>query len=706
MKKKYFIWFFAFTLLVTCVSFMSLVFRLQARLNQSLEKGWFQPPLEFYTDSETITINMSISPKTLKHKLKQRYIVFQEENHNISWQSLSQTINFLVHFKGNNIYALYQDQKPVQQIILKPFLFAQYEKGELVLKKTSPLSQVPFHCRMAVLAAEDHNFITHGGINFKAILRAMYKNLKAGHLKEGGSTITQQLVKNLFFDSKKSFWRKFQEQIMAFLLEIRQDRQNKDQILTTYLNMIYMGQRGMFRVHGFGSAAEYYIGKPLSLLNLSECALLAGIIKSPGRYKPSPTNQKIKNRRDYILDTLFKKQQEWMLSISPKDLAKAKAYPISKPQAPLPPPPDFTDTVYKKIKEQKWPIDKGLKVWTTLYPDFQEKASQSLKKGLKWLEKTRLPKELKQLNLQAVLINVEVKTGAVRAIMGGRDFKKSQFNRAIQSQRQIGSLIKPVVLLSALIKNKELNPLSLVEDSPWTYKYDSKSWSPKNYKDQYRGLVPLYELLTYSLNAGTARLGLDTGLDSLINTLKKLGGLKRDITAHPSLTLGALELSPWQVSQIFLNLANMGQYKKQHIIKKVTDLNHNVIYEKPPDIENLLMDSQKVALVVGMLREVARSGTARWLKHFPVEVAGKTGTTNEEKDGWFAGFSPEFLTVVWVGFDDNRSHYLTGAEGALPLWEIFMKKIVSLNSKKTFDWPEGVEEKPVNEESLQLIFEK
>ena len=696
---------------------MGLVFRLQDRLNSSLEKGWFQAPLEFYTSPEKITIGRALSPKELKKKLKKRSIPFEKEDEtNVSWQDLDTKDQFVVFFEQEKIHSITKNQEPIPQITLKPFLFAQQEKGALVLKKFTPLSKVPFHCRMAVLAAEDHHFITHGGINLKAILRAIYKNLRAGQLKEGASTITQQLVKNIFFDSKKSFWRKFQEQIMAFLLEMKQDRQNKDQILTAYLNMIYMGQRGMFRVHGLSSASEYYIGKPLSQLNLSECALLAGIIKSPGRYKPSPTNQRIKLRRDHILNTLFKKQKEWMMSISATELAKAKAFPISKPQAFFPPPPDFTDTVYKTIVKMKWPVAKGLKVFTTLYPDFQDKADLSVQAGLKWLKKNRLKKALKQYNLQVALINVEVKTGAIRAVVGGRDFKKSQFNRVVQAQRQIGSLMKPVVLLTALMEDKELHPLSLIEDSPWTYKYDSQSWSPKNYKNQYKGLVPLYQLLTNSLNAGTARLGVKAGVDKIANMIEKLGG-PGDVTPHPALILGALELSPWVVSQMFLTLANMGQYKKQHIVKKVTDLNNNVIYKGPVDSDRAVVDPQKVAVVVGMLREVVRSGTARWISTgFPVPVAGKTGTTNEEKDAWFAGFSPEFLTVVWVGFDDNRSHGLTGSVGALPIWESFMRKItpesgrtiddalisardsvseVESASQVDFDWPEGVEEREV-----------
>ncbi len=755
MKKKYLVFFVLIPTALVGFSLMGLVFRLKARLDHSLEKGWFQPPLELYSAEEKI--QQGITPKELKKKLRQRYIPFKEgqveqsgshpvrlnspeknqEPHNqthrkqdsrntagpvvssqpehhssntkiqfISWEERdaeelsSEQDTFTVYFKGQEVHAIHKNQAPADFITLKPFLFAQYEGGEPILKKWTPLEKVPFHCRMAVLAAEDHNFITHGGVSPKAILRAIYKNLRAGRLKEGASTITQQLVKNIFFDSKKSWWRKFQEQIMAWLLEIRQNRQNKDQILTAYLNTIYMGQSGVFRVHGFGSASEYYVGKPLSRLNLSECALLASLIKSPGRYKPSSKNKKAKQRRDHILNTLFAKQEDWMMSLSEEELAKAKALPVPYPQNLPAPPPYFTDTVYRKIKELNWPVEKGLKVFTTLYPEAQDQADRSLKEGLKWLEKHRLEKKnQKDSGLQAVLIHVELSTGAVQAIMGGRDFKKSQFNRAVQAQRQTGSLMKPVVLLSALMENPELNPLSLVEDSPYTYKYDSQIWQPKNYNNKYKGQVPLYELLTHSLNAGTARLGVSAGLNKVIKTVEKLGGPK-DLKPHPSLTLGAMESTPYTVAQMFLTLANMGQHKKQYIVEKATNMEGHILYEPTAPPAPAVVDPKKTAVLVGMLREVTRSGTARWLKSFPVAVAGKTGTTNEEKDAWFVGWTPEFLTLIWLGFDDNSSHGMTGAEGALPLWESFMKKRIASHSQVDFDWPEGVEERVVELETM------
>ena len=706
-----------------------LVLHLNNRVNNSLEKGWFTPPIEYYTAPEKINVGMYLPPSRLIKKLKERYYSqvshqkqispghFKIENcshlnsevtpeYCLSWQDTDTKIYFTIGLIENKVSLLKEDQRPAEFIFLKPFLFAQYENEQPILKQfKNKISAFPFYCLQAALAAEDHQFITHEGISFKAIIRALWRNIRAGRLVEGGSTITQQLIKNIFFNHKKSFWRKFQEQIMALLLE---QKLSKDQILMAYLNIVYMGQSGVFRIHGFGSAAEYYINKPLSQLNLSECALLAGLIKSPGRYKPSTDNKKILNRRNYILDTLHKKQ-----IINKEELTTAKVKPIIVHKKKFSTPIYFTDTIYKQMKQLNLPMKKGLKVFTTLFPDLQQKADVSLQAGLKWIENKRLKKELKEKSLQAVLINVDISTGAVRAIIGGRSFKESQFNRAIQAKRQVGSLMKPVVVLAAMIEDKELNPLSIIKDTKFTHKYDTHIWSPKNYKNDYRGSVFLYEALGFSLNSAIARLGLKTGLELIANTLKLLGGPPL-IKAHPSLILGAIEMSPWQASQIFLTIARMGDFKKQYIIEKITDLKGKTLYEYEQREQKEEIDPKKIAVLLGMLKEVAKSGTARWLKNFPGPMAGKTGTTNEEKDAWFVGFTPETLTLTWLGFDNNQSHHLTGAEGALPLWEVFMRKILPSLSHRDFSWPKGVMNRnipPYKKESekdqeVSLIFEE
>ena len=574
------------------------------------------------------------------------------------------------------------------------FLFAQYEKGRPLLKYTKPLEEFALECRWAVLVAEDQGFITHKGISLKGILRAVWKNLKAWRMAEGASTITQQLVKNLFLSPKKTLWRKFKEQIMAGLIEVRL---SKDEILNLYLNIIYMGQAGAFQVRGLESAALHYTGKSAKDLNLSECALLAGIIKSPGRYNPFKKPDRALNRRNHILNTMKEKnfinEAEWKK-------ARALKIPSTKPLSRH--FIYFTEAVYKKLAEKNISLNQGLKVFTSLDSEFQLKAGEAVEQSLKNLSKTMPNKEAEEL-LQTALMSVDVETGGVKALIGGRDFKASQFNRALMAKRQIGSLIKPFVVLNALIQTPDLNPLSDVLDKKFTYTYGrlKQKWSPKNYKNQYAGETTLYKALALSLNAGIARLGLEYDMKSLTALIKQAGGPELKNT-HPSLLLGALELSPWEVSEIYLALAGLGKSPNLHIIKEVQNLKGEVLYQKPSLALEPALDPKKTAVLIGMLKRVIKNGTGRSLKNFPLNLAGKTGTTNDTLDAWFAGFSPEILTVVWLGFDEGQTLGLTGAGGAIPIWKNFMTKILPNLSVKDFHWPKGVKEKFVKPDEIDF----
>ncbi len=704
-----FLLFFAFS----SFQFFLLVLSLNRQIDNSLEKGWFEAPVEYYSSSETLHEGKSYSLEKLKTKLQERnYYKSKNENQPLpgqwitqlgenctsdssapeaviesclTWTDLQTEQIFTVHFADNNIHSLKISGNATDSIQLAPILFAQYQEETPILKQFVPLEQIPFYCRLAVLTAEDNQFVTHEGISPKGILRAIWRNIKARHFLEGGSTITQQLVKNRFLNPKKTLKRKFNEQVMAILLETKLD---KDEILTAYLNTIYMGQSNLLQIYGFGSASSSYIGKPISHLNLSECAFLSALIKAPGRYNPLTHKKQSLKRRNHILRLMHEKK-----FISMNELQEAKNTPLPSIIKKAKNFVYFTDAVHKRLKQLGLGEKKGLKVFTTLNLKMQEEASQAITSGLKFLEKHRMQKKSQGPELQTSLISVNIATAQVLAVIGGRNFKTSQFNRVIQSQRQIGSLMKPVVVLSALVENPDLNPLSIIKDEKFSYKYGKQVWSPKNYKDQYRGEVPLYEALTFSLNTAIAKLGLEIGVKQIIQTIKHLGG-PAPSTEHPSLILGAIELTPWEVAQMFLTVSRMGEYKKQYIIEKVTNFKNKIIYQHPEEIRPAF-DEKKVAVLVGMLREVSQSGTARRLKNFPTTVAGKTGTTNDERDSWFVGFTPEILTLVWVGFDNNQPHHLTGSQGALPLWERFMKKIADDFPKENFSWPEGVFSKTI-----------
>ncbi len=700
------------------------------KLDQKLEsvsrKNWFQPstgacytdrPVEFYSAPEFLKTGDFLSPVLLEKKLKvrayrqNRYLNFLNiERLKKGWfvslkaggcrrafpggeagPLASSSVACVFWKKDRTLYqalmgedrllALKKGAVSQDTLSLQPFLFAQYEGQSPVLKTCLPFEEFPFSCTLAVQVAEDRQFVGHKGVSFKGIFRAMWVNLKSWRFSQGGSTITQQVVKNMFLSSKKSLVRKFKEQILASELE---KRFTKEQIFEMYLNIIYMGQRGAFQVRGLAAAAQFYMSKPVQSLNSVECATLAAMIKSPGTYTPfTPEGyKKLLQRRDYILKALPS-------SKNPEEGEGLKGFSL-KTKKPAHPPVYFTDTVYKRMRHLKIPLkEKGLKVFTTLNRDLQNHLDKSLPTALQSLEEEHTLSEL-----QAGLVSVDLRSARVLAVRGGKNFKRSQFNRILQSQRHVGSLMKPVAMLAALTANPRLHPFSPVKDEKWTYTYRNQTWSPKNYNNEYKGDVLLYEVLRDSLNTGMARVSLKTGLKPLSEMIALLGGPK-PLNPRPSLILGAFELNTWQVAQMFLTLARMGSYKKMHIINRVESLSGDILYEGHFPSSQVL-SAQKAAVVVGMLKEVVRAGTARHLKDFPSALAGKTGTSNEEKDSWFVGFTPEILSAVWLGRDDNRSHGLTGSEGALRVWKNFMSfENKSLKDNEDFPWPRGVIKKPL-----------
>lgn len=736
MSKKIIIRMIILFIPIVFASLLILVFNLNRQINMSLERGWFQPPVELYSSPIHLKKNQALAPEQLKYWLKHRDYTFvtkqnpqdlmsgeftssiecsntSEDNKSIDlciyWRDEEKHL-YQINFFDKHLIVIKRNDNNINHTTLQPILFARYEQEQAILKQIKNLSQFPLHCLQAVMAAEDHQFITHEGISFKGIARAIWKNLIAGRMSQGASTITQQLIKNIFLHPKKTLWRKFKEQLMAVLIETKL---NKDQILELYLNVIYMGQIGAFQIHGFGASALHYTGKPVEHLNISECALIAGLIKSPGRHNPFKNPDTARNRRNHVLENMYNNnfitQIQWQK-------AKVQKLPEDKKYF-SPHTAYFTDTVYRKLKEHDLSTKKGLKVFTTWRPMIQNTAATAVQSNLKWLDRqSRLQTQQnqKQKNqeqkdkqeeeqLQVALISVDIATGEILSIIGGRNFTSSQFNRAIQAKRQIGSLIKPFVVLNALIQVPDLNPLSALQDERFIHKYGNQEWNPKNYKDKYYGQVPLYKALSLSLNSATARLGLQTDLTSLIKLIEQSGGpvIKEK---HPSLFLGAVELTPWEVTQMYLTLARMGQHQKPHIIKEVQTLTGKTVYKysNEEELDAKPLDAKKIAVLTGMLKQTTKSGTAQNLKNFPIPVAGKTGTTNDTRDAWFAGWTAEVLTVAWVGFDNNTSHGLTGAGGALPIWKSFMTKNLAWLAEEDFSWPKGVTEKQVSSTDIDI----
>jgi len=579
----------------------------------------------------------------------------------------------------------------VEKVQLEPELFAQFIGNQSIIRRRVDLADTPPLCLKAVLSIEDSDFLEHVGVSYRGIVRAAMRNLTGGRLAQGGSTITQQLVKNYFLNPEKTFRRKFKELFMAILLELRA---TKDEILESYINEIYMGQTGSFQIRGYGAAAEHYFSKRLEDLNLQECALMAAIVNAPGLYDPFRHADKAKQRRELVLSKMV---EFGHIDEETKKLAAESPLPQSSTRILSEPAPYFVDAVSKQLEAMSLDQSKGLRVFTTLDQTSQEAAQTAVRQGIENLEKNnKVVREIKEKTnkqLEGLLISADPKTGFVRAAVGGRSYKMSQFNRLTSGHRQVGSIMKPMVFLAAMMAEEndeyKYNPLTIVEDSRFRFKYEKQVWKPENYNNKYYGEVPLFFALKESLNSVTARIAVDVGLDRVVD-LARMAGVSSELKPLPSLALGSFELYPWEVLQMYSTLSQMGVMTPLTFIERVEDTNGQVEYEHEIKSAQQL-DKIATALVVGMMKQVVVSGTGRAipLLGFKNPTAGKTGTTSDYKDSWFAGFTPHHVAVAWVGYDDNTPNRLTGSSGALPIWTDYMNNYATRFPADDFPWPDG-----------------
>lgn len=581
------------------------------------------------------------------------------------------------------IFAQYLGKKPTQQLKVK-------------------LGDIPRYCLDAVLSIEDPQFLEHRGFSPKGFLRALIANLRNASYSQGGSTITQQLVKNYFLSPEKTITRKLKEIIISLIFEFRV---SKDEILETYLNVIYLGQSGVFEVHGYGSASEFYFQKPISELDLAECALLAAIINNPGRYNPVRFPEHAKERRTRVLNKMVENDR---LTEDEKNEAMEKSLPTQIKKTSSASAPYYVDAVNNILDELGIKDHSGLEVFTALDPHAQQLAQKAVTEGIESFEKG-IPsivkiKTEKKLNLQAALLASNPLTGEVVAIVGGRDYRTSPFNRAIDSQRQVGSVFKPLVYLTA-IKNPDpmgalFTPLTRLNNAPYKLEYDRQTWEPRNYDGKFSAPLPLFFSLKESKNVPTARLAMEVGLGEIIQTAQSLG-IQSKLMEFPSLALGAFEIKPLEVLQAYNSISQMGLKQELEIVKLVKDVRGDTLYVHNP-ISEQVGDPQDYAVLVGMMKETLISGTGAWsrqmgFRHF---AAGKTGTTSDTRDAWFAGFTPFHTAVVWVGYDDGTPHKLTGASGALPIWTHYMKDISKAYANRDFDFPETVHREILSRDQL------
>lgn len=530
------------------------------------------------------------------------------------------------------------------------------------------LDEVPPALIDALIALEDKRFWSHIGIDAKGIIRSFYITLIAKSGRQGASTLTQQFIKNHYLSNEQTLSRKIKEILMALVLE---RYRSKHQILEAYINEIYLGQDGQRAIHGFGLASEYYFNKKLADLNLHEIALLMALVREPGSADPRARPEYALQRRNFILQQM----QEHQL-ISEADRLAAQALPLDVVQKESVSErvqfPAFVDLVYRQLSEYYSAEDltrEGLNIFTTLDPQVQQKAQQAVSEALPRLEKAN---GLKKNHLQSAAVVVDVGSGEVTALVGSRVPNELGFNRALNAKRQAGSVIKPAVYLSALEYPQRYNVMSLLDDSPLNY----KGWKPKNYSRTNKGRVPLHDSLVRSYNIPTARIALDLGIEDIISTLKRLG-IRSDLPAYPSLSLGAVGLTPLEIAQMYETLANDGYYTPLRAIREITTKEGSVVKRFEMSNTLAIMPAPHY-LLVSILQDVPRRGTATAMKEKispDLNIAGKTGTTDNYRDSWFAGFSANILTVVWVGNDQNQGTKLSGGKGALRVWMDIMKPL-------------------------------
>lgn len=544
------------------------------------------------------------------------------------------------------------------------------------------LQEVPELLKDTLLVVEDRHFYTHAGIDISAIARAMFANLKSGELLQGGSTVTQQLVKNMFLSPKKNLLRKLTEMSMACLLELHYE---KWEILETYLNEVYLAQDGNKAIHGFGLASEYFFAKSIAELELHEIALLVGIVKGPSYFSPQRNPARAKRRRDLVIDMLV--AQDMIDNKTAVD-AKQKPLLLRSGAGRRNDYPSYIDLVKRQLARDYKREDlttQGLRIFTNLDPVIQRKAQQNLIDLLGALAESSPI----LAGLEGAVVVTSAGGGEIKAIIGGRNILRSGFNRALDAIRPVGSLIKPAIYLTALEHDK-YTLASSIDDSPINLaaRHDGFHWQPRNYDRMDHGKVILLEALTKSYNQATVRLGLDLGIEAVLSSIEKLG-VSRELPAVPALFLGAAEMSPVEVASMYHTFASGGFYTPLRTIREVVSSSGKLKTRYPFNVKQVV-DPATAYLIDYALREVFRSGTASVAKQYAElsGMAGKTGTTNDLRDSWFAGYGNQLLSVVWLGHDGNEPTTLTGSSGALRLWTRLMAQIAL--ERKVATAPSGI----------------
>jgi penicillin-binding protein 1B len=700
--------------LAFALSFALAIFMiyLDAKVQRTFEGQRWQVPAQIYGQIESFQlgdfIDVDLVTKSLKINgyrkvtsanlpgqfaqstrrliINRRAFSFPTVEHDASEVTSAESVQLTIDFKNNTVSKLFVEGVAVEQIKLEPILLARLVPDNKEDRILVALEQMPTLLIDTLLLIEDRDFYHHQGVSPLGILRALYNNIIAGRTVQGGSTLTQQLVKNMFLTRERTLIRKVKEALMALIIEVRY---SKDQLLEAYINEVYLGQHYANGIYGFGLAAKFYFGKSLAELSSGQMALLVAQVKGPSYYDPWRQPERAKQRRDLILRLMFEqnllsiKEFEQTLN-SPLSIRQHRRFKTEKY-------PSFLQLVKRELNQHlsTYQQKMGIRVFTGFSHLSQQLLEESVTNQLAQLEKAHHQKDL-----QAAVIVTDIESAEIRALVGDRQSGFAGFNRALDAKRPVGSLIKPAIYLAALERFEQFNFASLLADKPITLRSDAsdngqgKKWQPKNYDGKYRHQVPLIDGLVDSLNIPTVNLGMSLGLENVANAIHLLG-FKEDIVTRPSILLGAINMSPLQINQMYLAFAKQGELEQVHAINKIVSSYGETLWQFD-SVATKVISTNAAYLMDYALMQVAQTGTAKsltWrLKNS--KVAGKTGTSNDLRDSWFVGFDAKNLVTTWLGKDNNQTTGLTGSSGALLLFTDYIKKQGVVN--KSINQPDAI----------------
>jgi penicillin-binding protein 1B len=688
LAKRILVWLFFTGIKLTFVALITMgiyAIYLDGKVRQKFEGQRWQVPVQVYGKAEALKVGDQLSLTHLVSSLhfsgyKKVYSVRNAGEYALSKDqlivfrrifsfdaSMVTAQKITIDVKNRKISKLYYGNTQVEKVRLEPVLLDRIVPQSKEDRVLVALEKVPEKLLDTLLLIEDRNFYFHSGISPLGIVRALYNNIRAGRTVQGGSTLTQQLVKNMFLTRHKTLWRKVNEAIMALILEYRY---SKDQLLEAYINEVYLGQNYANGIYGFGLAAEFYFGRTLEQLNNEQMAMLVGQVKGPSYYDPWRHPDNALTRRDLVLKLMFQndflsKTQYQRAIESPLSIRHNRRLVKQKY-------PAYLQLVKRELTRHLSEYDQqsGIRVFTGFSLYSQLLLEQTVNEQLPLLEKGS-----KKNQLQAAMVVSDIASGEIKALVGGKESGYAGFNRALNAKRPIGSLIKPAIYLAALERHEQFNLATILEDKKLTVTTDEgEEWQPKNYDGKYRGQVSFIDGLVKSLNIPTVNLGMTLGLRNIADVIFVLG-YQQEYVLRPSILLGALDMSPLEVNQFYLPIANKGYTQQSHTINKVFSEQGDTLW-RFDNSEAQLFSSQASYLLGYALADVTKRGTAKslsWRLKGSL-LAGKTGTTNEQRDSWFVGYDNKHLVTTWLGRDDNKPTKYTGSSGALVLFSQFMKK--------------------------------